>query len=249
MNRLVPFPAQRDKGFGLEIAAGADPLARAASHPKLMLRRLPVDIDLRPSFGNVKFTGVGVAPGETPAARPEGSREARQKGSVVHALLEQSSRGVSLEQLRSSARALLRGYAYAGRALEDAVDEVLNAVGDCLKDSYGAWILAAHLSAQSEVSWTGWNSSALETLRADRVFVAGNAPGAAGETHLWIVDYKMSAPSGNEDFLTHQRAMYAPQLARYALAVREAQGIDLPVRFALYYPRIARLDWWAGEES
>jgi ATP-dependent exoDNAse (exonuclease V) beta subunit len=248
-NRLVPFPAQRDKGFGLEIAAGGDPLAGAGSHPKLMLRRLPLKVDPRTRLGNVKFTAVDVAQGEIRAVRPEGSREARQKGSVVHALLEQSSRGLSLEQLRSSARALLRGYAYTGRALEDAVDEVLNAVGNCLKDSCGAWILAAHLSAQSEVSWTGWNNGALETLRADRVFVAGDAPGAAGETHLWIVDYKMSAPSGNEDFLTHQRAMYAPQLARYARALREAQGIDLPVRFALYYPRTARLDWWAGEES
>jgi ATP-dependent exoDNAse (exonuclease V) beta subunit len=245
--RVIPFPARRREGFGLEIAAGADPVV--GSHPKLMLRRLAADVDLHSNLGNVTFAGEGAGQGEAPAARPEGSREARHKGSVVHALLEQSSRGVPLEKLRSSARSLLRGYAYSGRALEDAAEEILNAVGNCLKDPDGAWILAPHLNAQSEVSWTGWNNGALETLRADRVFVAGDEPRSAGETHLWIVDYKMSAPSGKEDFLAHQRAMYAPQLARYARALREAQGIDLPVRFGLYYPRIARLDWWAGDES
>jgi ATP-dependent exoDNAse (exonuclease V) beta subunit len=249
MSRVIPFPARRDEGLGLEIAAGADSGAGVASRPKLMLRRLPIDVDLHPKFENVTFAGVDAGQREASEVRPEGSREARQKGSVMHALLEQSSRGVPVERLRSSARSLFRGLAYSGRALQDATDEVLNAVKNCLTDSDGAWILAPHLGAQSEVSWTGWNNGALETLRADRVFVAGDAPGAPGEGHLWIVDYKMSAPMGDGDFLGHQRAMYAPQLARYARALRDAQGTNLPVRFALYYPRIPRLDWWAGDED
>ncbi|MGC2163835.1 MAG: PD-(D/E)XK nuclease family protein [Silvibacterium sp.] len=185
---------------------------------------------------------------ESAPARPEGSREARQKGTVIHALLEQVSRGASVDALLAPARSLLRGLAYSGKALEDAAEQVLTAVRNCANDPDGAWVLAPHAEAQSEASWTGWKGGALETLRADRVFVAGAAPGAPGEDHLWVIDYKTSAPAGEEGFLAEQRNAYAPQLARYARALREAQGIRLPVRFGLYYPRIARLDWWSAEE-
>jgi ATP-dependent helicase/nuclease subunit A len=157
-----------------------------------------------------------------------------------------------MESLRVPARLLLRAAAYFGKALEDAVAEVLAAVKNCVNDPDGAWILAPHPLAQSEASWTGWEDGALETLRADRVFIAGHAPRTSGEDHLWIIDYKMSAPAGDADFLEHQREIYAPQLVRYARTLKEVQGIQLPVRFGLYYPRfeprIARLDWWGAEE-
>ena len=58
----------------------------------------------------------------------------------------------------------------------------------------------------------------------------------------------MSAPAGDALFLACQREIYAPQLMRYAKTLREAQNIALPVRLGLYYPRLARLDWWAPEE-
>jgi len=118
-----------------------------------------------------------------------------------------------------------------------------------MHDPDGAWVLAAHAGAQSEVSLTGWKDGVvLETLRPDRVFLAGAAPRETGEDHLWIIDYKMSAPAGVEDFLARGREQYAPQLARYARALREARGMDLPVRFGLYYPRIGKLDWWSEDE-
>ena len=86
-------------------------------------------------------------------------------------------------------------------------------------------------------------------MRPDRVFVAGAAPREAGEDHLWIIDYKMSAPAGAEDFLSREREQYAPQLAGYARALREASGTNLPVCFGLYYPRIGRLDWWSESQA
>ena len=154
-----------------------------------------------------------------------------------------------MEALEIAARSLLRAAAYSGKNLEGTIAEVMKAVTNCLNDADGAWILEPHSQAQSEASWMSWRDGGFETLRADRVFVAGAEPRAAGEDHLWIVDYKMSAPAGDANFLTAQREIYAPQLARYARALREAQGIELPVCFALYYPRIARLDWWRAEES
>jgi len=247
-NQVIGFPAQSGQEAGLEIAAGAE----VSAHPKLLLRRLPMGADLKPQLEDVTFaaTGAGI---ETDFARPEGSRDARHKGSVVHALLELASRGTPLESLGAPARSLLRNLAYSGKALEEAVHEVLAAVRNCVEDPDGAWILARHRQAQSEASWTGWNHGELETVRADRVFVAGHEPRAAGEDHLWVIDYKMSVPAGDADFLAHQREMYAPQLARYARTLRDAQGIELPVCFGLYFPRFgpsaARLDWWSEEET
>jgi ATP-dependent exoDNAse (exonuclease V) beta subunit len=242
--KVVMLPARREEEAGLALAAGAEVEPR----PKLWLRRLRADAEPRSSLANVTFAETNAGGSEVPFERPHGSRDARQKGSVVHAMLEQLSRGVAPEGLDGRARSLLRGLAYSGKTLEDAVAEVLTAARNCASDADGAWILAHHARAQSETSWTGWKDGALETLRADRVFVAGAAPRAKGADHLWIIDYKMSAPAGDEDFLAKQRDIYAPQLARYARALREAEGIDLPVCFGLYYPRIARLDWWGESE-
>jgi ATP-dependent exoDNAse (exonuclease V) beta subunit len=243
---VIAFPAQGEGGTVTQIAAGED---QATQQSGLWLRRLPAEVDLTPKLDNVAFISAEPGSVESAFVRPEGSREARQKGSVVHALLEQLNRGVSFESLLIVAHSLLRGLAYSGRALGEAATEVLKAVENCINDPDGAWILAPHTQAQSEPSWTGWKDGTLETLRADRVFLAGAEPRAVGADHLWIVDYKMSAPAGDADFLEHQREIYAPQLARYARALREAQGIYAPVRFGLYYPRIARLDWWSVEET
>lgn len=237
LDEVASISVRHDEEIGIDLAAGAE-------SAKLLLRRLPVDADLTARLENVIADGRSAQPTEPPPVRPEGSRDARQKGSVVHALLEQLSCGVPFESLRVRARSLLRSLAYSGKGLDDALAEVLAAAKNSMLDPDGAWILAAHKQAESEVSWTSWKAGGLETLRADRVFIAGPEPRAAGEDHLWIIDYKMSAPAGNADFLANQREIYAPQLALYAEALREARGTNLPVCFGLYYPRLAQLDWW-----
>lgn len=246
---VVAFPERsfEEEVFDIAASHGAGIVTGGEQRPKLMLRRLPANAELRLVLENVKFAGAVSGVTELPPARPEGSRDARQKGSVVHALLERMSRGTALDALAAQARSLLRALAYSGTTLEEAIEEVLAAVKNCMNEADGAWILAPHAQAQSEASWTEWNGGALESLRADRVFVAGSEPRVTGEDHLWVVDYKMSAPAGDVDFLLHQREIYTPQLARYARVLRESQRIDLPVRFGLYYPRIPRLDWWSPE--
>jgi hypothetical protein len=177
-------------------------------------------------------------------------------GNAVHALLQQLSTGqlstgqlstgLDTASLEQRARSMLRAAAFSGRALEEAAQEVLGAVENCRKDAVGRWILEARVGAQSETAWTGWMGEEMVTLRADRVFRGGAAPMEPGLECLWIVDYKMSAPAGEavEEFLVKQREYYAPQLARYAEALKLLQGEEIPVRMGLYYPRIGRLDWW-----
>ena len=243
-DKVVVFPEQTGQMILFDLAAAAEP---ASPGPKLMLRRLPAGADLSPALKDVVFSSGTTATMEPVTERPEGSRDARQKGSVVHALLELASQGNDLNSIRIAARSLLRGLAYTGSALDNALEEALAAVQGCMEDLEGAWVLAAHTGGQSEISWTDWGGGALETIRADRSFVAGAAPIEPGESHLWIIDYKMSVPAGDKEFLKHQREMYAGQLKRYGRVLREAQGIDLPVRFGLYFPRIPRLYWWEDE--
>jgi ATP-dependent exoDNAse (exonuclease V) beta subunit len=235
---LLEFPAP-----GLEIAASAQ------GPRKLQLRRLRHPFQAPSKLSNVTVTSTySLTPSvETGIVRPEGSRRARIVGSAVHAMLDAVSRGAAASSLKSHARVLLRASAFSGRVLDDAAQEVVNAVETCMRDPHGAWILRQRPGAESETSWTGWFEGALQTLRADRVFDAGDEPGREGSRCTWIVDYKMSAPAGEaiEVFLARQRELYAPQLAHYANALRSVRAVDRPLRFGLYYPRFGRLDWWA----
>jgi len=146
---------------------------------------------------------------------------------------------------------MLRAAAFSGKTLEEALSEVMSAVENCTKDAEGRWILEPHPGAQSETSWSGWVGDEMVTLRADRVFRGGAAPMGPGSEYLWIIDYKMSAPAGEavEEFIEKQREYYAPQLARYALALRELEGGDNPLRLGLYFPRLAKFDWWSEKAS
>jgi ATP-dependent helicase/nuclease subunit A len=234
-----------DDEVGLDLAAVTE------SAPPLILKRIASGAKIAPAGKNVTITVTDMSIGQTPNAfvRPEGSRHARIVGTAVHALLDLLSRGAEFSSLPKRARNLLRAAAFSGRVLEDAAQEVLAAVENCVKDAEGNWILQQHAGAQSETSWSGWVDGRLQTLRADRIFRAGSKPLEAGSDHLWVIDYKMSAPAGEpmDEFLARQRDYYAPQLARYAEALQKLEGDTIPVRLGLYYPRVTRFDWWSNE--
>ncbi|WP_446742790.1 UvrD-helicase domain-containing protein [Silvibacterium acidisoli] len=235
-SNLLPFPEPS--------AAESIELAATVESGKLTLHRLPAPatVEAEPQQATTAVTEIA-----GPAfKRPEGSRRARAVGNAVHAIFDQLANGARSLPVPAQARNLLRRSALSGRALEEAVKEVVDAVTLCSADTTGQWILAAHKDAQSEISWTGWLENGLKTLRADRLFRAGAEPGQAGEDHLWIIDYKMSTPAGEalEDFLLRQRQYYSPQLRGYAGILRQIEGPSAPIRLGLYYPRIAKFDWW-----
>ena len=247
---VLDFPLemthQADMFSIFDIAAGAE------TKPPLKLRRLAAGTEIRPSGKNVTFAGTFAMDAAAELVRPEGSRRARVVGNAVHALLQQFStgqlsRGLDAGAIGMRARSMLRAAAFSGKALDEALSEVMAAVENCRKDPVGRWILGQHAEAQSETSWSGWAGEEIVTLRADRVFRGGTTPMEAGSEYLWIIDYKMSAPAGEavEKFLAKQREYYAPQLERYAGALRELEGGDVPLRMGLYYPRLPKFDWWS----
>ena len=229
-----------------------DMAANAESKPALKVKRLAALEEIKPRGKNVTVSSTFPAESDVlELVRPEGSRRARVVGNTVHALLQQLSMGqlsqrLDAASLEQRARSMLRAAAFSGRALDEALQEVMAAVENCRRDAVGQWILEARVGAQSETSWSGWIGAEMVTLRADRVFRGGAAPMEPGLECLWVVDYKMSAPAGEavEEFLVKQREYYSPQLARYAEALKELEGAETPMRMGLYYPRIGKLDWW-----
>ncbi len=242
---IVAFPAG---GVLEEVAATAGPGRR------LTLRRLPLDSEPFVSAPNVtaaaSFSAGDADSGSPEFVRPEGSRQSRLVGSVVHTLLERLGPGlasIETDQLHARVTSLLRAAALTGEALKSVSNAVTKMLLDCARDPVCKWILAPHADAQSEASWTGFiaGESRIRTLRADRVFRAGPEPLRDGSEFLWVVDYKTSGrePSGAL-FLAAERAIYGPQLHAYARALRALHGADTPLRLGLYYPAVTALDYW-----
>ncbi|MBT9329929.1 UvrD-helicase domain-containing protein [Paracidobacterium acidisoli] len=232
-------------------------LAAAAAPAKpLTLRRLSSRIDLHPRGENVTVLGTHIeAVGEEAAwRRPEGSRLARILGETVHALLQRLGPRLAAGSpdaglIRRHAASLLRAAALSEDTLQNATETVTYMLLACAADPVCRWTLEPHAGAQSEASWTGMAEGVLRTLRADRIFRAGERPLTQGSEYLWVIDYKTSAPSTSsaaqrESFVRAERALYAPQLLAYGRVLRAIHGGETPLRLGLCYPQIAVLDWW-----
>jgi ATP-dependent helicase/nuclease subunit A len=242
---VIPFPAPQP-GV-VDIAAAAAP-----QHPPLTLLRLPTDGTLPQRGTNVIPPGtIFSAENRALFERPEGGRTQRLLGSIVHALLERLSR-IQLSAAETDtwierhASAMLRAAALPAEQTPHALREITASVKAAVEDPQGRWLLAQHPDAQSEASWTGWIEGSLRTLRADRVFRAGSGPLTTGTEYIWVVDYKTTPYSAKDmaGFLTAQREQYAPQLALYGKALQKVHGQDVRLRFALYFPRLKRLEHW-----
>jgi len=102
----------------------------------------------------------------------------------------------------------------------------------------------------------GW-ASPLETETKDglerspeHIYLANTSGEPVFELVAYLVYVQGAAASTGEEvesFLVSQRELYAPQLTRYARALRAVRQENLSVRLGLYYPRIAAFDWWVED--
>jgi len=198
--------------------------------------------------------------------RPAGSLQARAVGAVAHALLEELAHlarptpevAGGVDRWRPRAVAMLRQAGLSREQAELQSSTVIRALKSALEDPVGRWMLSARSDAETETSWSAWQTDkeqaeALSTRRADRIFRAGAQPLSLEETHLWIVDYKTAQHSdaGLDAFLKAEEERYKPQLELYGRMLRETRnkmacGEALPLRLALYYPLLKRLLCWDG---
>jgi ATP-dependent exoDNAse (exonuclease V) beta subunit len=256
--RIFEMPLGTDRedaedGFVSELAA-AEELSRPAR-----LQRLPLNFEPRARFRTV------TAPSSAEAAtaplrfeRPEGSFEARAFGNAVHAfadvLARQTAAGTEVDALLPEVRAwkariaaVLRGDGLDPRAVERLAARVIDALDNLLTDPVGRWVLNSHEDGVSELALTSW-ANRRNSVRMDRVFLAGDKPLDEGRDCLWIIDYK-TATHGREsvdEFLALERVKYEAQLDSYALIMKDRVAAD-KLRVGLYYPLLARLVWWAPE--
>jgi hypothetical protein len=200
-------------------------------------------------------------------SRPEGSFAARSFGNAVHACLEifacrivgghtPASLLAELPAWTPRIAAILRADGLPRDVVTQRTRETRDALENVLRDPNGLWLLAAHPGAANEFALTAWPDAddiagqptvRPASVRADRIFHAGPEPHDPGESHLWIVDYKTTAHSSSslDEFLTAQRAAYAPQLESYARILAPVRSKSSEeVRLALYFPTLPRLIWW-----
>jgi hypothetical protein len=88
-------------------------------------------------------------------------------------------------------------------------------------------------------------------VRVDRIFLAGPEPLLEGDDTWWIIDFKTTHARDIDPTaaLPSFRSTFAPQLEMYASILRNLHGKETRLRTALYYPRMALLDWWEPERS
>ena len=230
------------------------PRAGIAPAKPTLLRRLPEDFERQlPAFAPAQASAVS---GLGLYRRHEGGMVSRALGTAVHSLLEELARvrnavdwpaaRTALARLEPRIVAQIRALGIApAQAAKMAADAMALAVEASL-DPTGQWILSPHTEAASEVRWTGVVGGALSSMRVDRVFRAGLAPLSDGQDAWWIVDYKTAHEEGLDaaTALPQLHGLFAPQLETYARVLRNLHGADAVVRGALYYPRMAALDWW-----
>ncbi len=208
------------------------------------LKRLPLDWQLPVMAGvalpeMVANTAASAAADQEPATQFSGWETPlhRHVGTLVHWQLEQMARcgcevwtEQSPEQRKRRLEKLLRGYGTPRGELDKGVAKATQAVERIVQSERGRWILAAHTDHQCELPLSGFVDGQLIHAIIDRTFIEDEI--------CWIIDYKNSAPAGNESldaFLQREAGRYRNQLHAY-VRLREKQLPELKVCAALYFP-------------
>lgn len=168
----------------------------------------------------------------------------RVAGTVAHRWLQELARqgaeGLEadhIEALQPRVSRQLRRLGLHGEDHRRACERVASALANTLADEKGRWILSGrHAQATSEWSLGVLNEAGEpEEKRLDRSFVD-----ASGQR--WIIDFKISAPSGEnvEQFIQAQQQRYRDQLLAYSDALNQLETGAHPVRAALYFPLLPR---------
>ncbi len=233
--------------------------SRSASNKKpALVRKLPPDYEPPLTLSwNKSQKPAALGDGAAPLyQRHEGGVASRALGSSVHAFFEELGRlrtNLGWEDARAALAASIPGIGARIRATgtgpgeaQKLADRAFELVLRASYDPVAEWILSPHLDATREPRWTGMVAGKLRTVQADLVFRAGTAPQLEGENTWWIIDYKTAHADyiDPEQALKEFRSLFAPQLDVYAQVLRNLHGTEFRICAGLYYPRMARLDWW-----
>jgi ATP-dependent helicase/nuclease subunit A len=244
----------------LALAAAAEteddePRRPIQEHPQRLphLQRLPLGVETIERFRKRALAEPAAEPARF--ERPEGSFAARAFGNVMHRFLELASErlagSTNAAELASEVsswgprlRTSLCAEGIPPSLAEREAQRALAGLRRTLNDPLGLWVLGPQSSATSEAA----RATSEATLRADRTFAAGQDPGAVGDSHLWIIDFKTTERSARavEAFREAELANYLAQMERYATMERAA-GEKRPMKLALFYPLDGTFLCWESE--
>ena len=204
----------------------------APRQPFTSLTRLDLDLDRILPPPPVRWTAQAEAAQEEQIEFSWAGETARHVGSVVHRWLQRMAddelRGWDEKRVRSLGARFLRELERRGLSRAEAMrsaDLVATALGNCLTDERGRWLLGPHLEARNEYRLRAMAQGRLRTYIIDRLF-------RAHDQVEWVVDYKTSRHEGAdvEAFLDRERDRYTPQLKVYGtLRKGSRQGLYFPV--------------------
>lgn len=254
--RFLQWSDRREEAEVPAMAAQAQVLQMPGARKPAILRRLPEDFEVPAMLAarGISRGNLGVS-GALTHHRREGGMLSRALGRAVHLLLEEAahlfatmdavSARAAMHGMRQRVLAEVRSGGVEPAHAQRVADEAMAIASQAIEDPTGKWILSPHVDAASEASWTGVLDGSLRTVRADRVFRAGELGSASGET-WWVIDYKTAHPEGANTaaLIKELRPVFAPQLQIYAQFLRKLHGNEIDVRAGLYYPRLLMFDWW-----
>jgi ATP-dependent exoDNAse (exonuclease V) beta subunit len=262
LDQLLIRSLNESEDEALALAASGEVVeVGAIVHTAPMIQRLPLSFDPSERFRVAKehtlaYPAASALRQTATFERPEGSFAARAFGNVVHRYLQvlaaKMEDGVGCDDLLAELpswdprlMASLRGEGLPPALAAREAGRAGLALARALGDPVGQWILSPHASAASERALTMASPEA-RSLRVDRTFVAGDAPLAAGEGCIWIVDFKTSEQGSRSDatFEATEIEKYRAQLEAYAALRRTLPDGGLPIRLGLFYPLVPRLIHW-----
>jgi len=212
--------------------------------PLTTIKRLPPDWEPAvpvPTDNRAENGGRQPPPNTLSLATSQDSR-ARHTGTVLHRILRQIAlEGVNHWSVETIEERLpfwdiqLRQLGLSDTS--EPLQHLQLAVKNCLADQTAQWILDnthPHSACEYALGYTDANEQP-RTAIVDRTFVSENT--------RWIIDYKTTQPAENEpleQFLVRQRDQYREQLNLYAHLFQKREA--LPIKSALYFPLIHRMD-------
>jgi len=122
-------------------------------------------------------------------------------------------------------------------AIPSAIETILLAIDNTLKDPRGRWIIHPHQAAQSEFAITTLVNQSPQQLVIDRTFI--------DESGIrWIIDYKSSRAEDLpiDIFLAAEYKKYSQKMRNYHAAMQELD--NRPIRLGLYFPLIPEWYEW-----
>jgi len=167
------------------------------------------------------------------------SEVARHVGSVVHRWLQQIAedemRGWDVARIQGMHDKFRQGLLMNGMNVHGkegllAVERIILALSNAVRDERGQWILSKQPLAQNELHMTGVVDDKPISLVIDRTFCDADGK-------RWIIDYKTSSHEGSdiEEFLDREQLRYREQLNRYAVLMWKIDE-HRPVRLGIYFP-------------